>query len=72
MRTKTIFNSKNFEFSKSVSTIQFQRLWRMFLDGKQKFSEISKKITEERSIFGLIFFFVKMIPREFDQVIGYY
>ena len=31
------------EFSKTVFTIRFLRLWRMFLNGVQKFSEISKK-----------------------------
>ena len=37
------FRPKNFEFSKTVLTIQFRRLWKMFLARVQKFSEISKK-----------------------------
>ena len=44
------------------------RLWRMFLAGEQKKSKISKKMTEERASI----FRVEMIPREFDQVMGYY
>ena len=39
---QAIFNGKNFEFSKTVFTIRFLRLWRMFTAREQKFSEISK------------------------------
>ena len=39
---KAIFNGKKIEFSKTVFTIRFMRLWRKFLAGIQKFSGISK------------------------------
>ena len=39
---QAIFDGKNFEFSKTVFTIRFWRLWRMFLSRVQKFSEILK------------------------------
>jgi len=50
---QAIFNGKNFEFSKTVFTIRFPRLWRMFLTEIQKFSEISKNLSS--SIY-LVFF----------------
>ena len=43
MRTKilqAIFNGKNFDFLKTF--FRFVRLWKMFLAGVQKFSEIAK------------------------------